>query len=56
MNCNQLFKAFANSVAAARRVLKHQERVARRLWHAIKDLIYRFCNALYARLNTSAKV
>ena len=56
MNCNQLFKAFANSVAAARRVLKHQERVARRLWYAVKNLVYRFRNALHARLNASAKV
>ena len=56
MNRSQLFKALANTVTATSRVLKHQERIARRLWHTIKNLVYRFSNALHARLNASAKV
>ena len=28
MNCNQLFKALANTVTTASRILEHQERVA----------------------------
>ena len=56
MNCNQLFKALANSITATSRVFKNQERIARRLWYAVKNLVYRFRNALHARLNASAKV
>ena len=41
MDGDQLIDAFTNAVPSTRRVLKHQECIARRCWDAVKDLINR---------------
>ena len=45
MNGDQLVDAFPNTISSASRILKHEERIARRFRNAVKDLINRFGDA-----------